>query len=223
MKEEFLIEDKNKFIEENLGFVYKTASFICKKQLDRRNDEEFSIAIEAFNKACDNFSKEKGNFFSYAKIVMRNSLIDFFRNSKNVPILYFEEEEGMKDIDNTISLDKYDREQEQKSRLEEINIYKEKLEEFKINFYELSKSSPSHNDTREDVLNVALLCSRNKEIMNILYETKKLPIVQIIELTGRNRKFIEKWRKYMISLIILLSSNEYIYLKSYLNIRRKEQ
>ncbi|QAA30706.1 sigma factor [Clostridium manihotivorum] len=222
MSEQFFIDDKNKFIEKNIDFIHKTSSFICKKRLDKSNDEEFSIAMEAFNKAWDSFSEERGNFFSYAKTVIRNSLIDYFRNSKNIPVLYFEEDEGAREIDNTISLDKYDREMEHRSRLEEINSYKEKLEEYKIDFFDLTKSSPSHRDTREDILNLALLCVRDEEIMRSLYDSKKLPIVRMIEVTGRNRKFIEKWRKYIISLIILLSSKDYIYLKSYLNIRRKE-
>ncbi|WP_160670412.1 sigma-70 family RNA polymerase sigma factor [Clostridium sp. C8-1-8] len=222
MSEKFFIDNKNKFIEENIDFIHKTSSFICKKRLDKSNDEEFSIAMEAFNKACDSFSEERGNFFSYAKTVIRNSLIDYFRNSKNIPVLYFEEDEGAREIDNIISLDKYDREMEQRSRLEEINSYREKLEEYKIEIFDLTKSSPSHRDTREDILNLALLCVRDEEIMKSLWDSKKLPIVRMIEVTGRKRKFIEKWRKYIISLIILLSSSDYIYLKSYLNIRRKE-
>lgn len=149
-----------------MGFIYKTASFICKKKLDKNNDEEFSIAIGAFNKACETFSEDRGNFFSYAKIVIRNELIDFFT---------------------------------------------------------LSKSSPSHKDTRDEILNVAVLCVRDVYIMKRLEENKRLPVLEVIKLTGKNRKFIEKWRRYLISLIIILSNSEFMHLKSYLNIRREEQ
>ncbi|KOF57703.1 hypothetical protein AGR56_15670 [Clostridium sp. DMHC 10] len=222
MEKDFRIGDINLFIEENMEFIYKTASFICKKKLDKNNDEEFSVAIEAFNKACETFSEGRGNFFSYAKVVIRNSLIDFFKNSSRTPLLYFDNEEGEREMHNNMSIDKYDMEVERKNRIDEINIYKKHLKQYDIDFFELSKNSPSHRDTRDEVLNVAILCVKNEYIKGKLEEKKRLPVTEIMRLTNKNRKFIEKWRRYLISLIIILSNDEFMYLKSYLNIRKEE-
>lgn len=41
-------------------------------------------------------------------------------------------------------------------------------------------------------------------------------------LTGSNRKLIEKWRRYILMLILILSSDQYPYIKSYLNIKAGE-
>lgn len=223
MRGDFNKEDRDAFIEENMAFIYRTASFICKKKLDKRNDEEFSIAMEAFNRACDTFSMRKGNFLSYAKVVIKNYLIDFFRKSKKIPMLYFDNEEGSREIDNSISLTKYEMELENKSRMEEIQVYKQCLAEFGIDFFTLSENSPSHKDTRDELLNLAIVCIANRSIREKLEEGKRLPVNDIIKLTGRNRKFIEKWRRYLISLIILLSNEDFIYLRAYLNIRKEER
>lgn len=223
MEKGFCAEDRNLFIEKNMEFIYKTASFICKKKLDKNNDEEFSVAIGAFNKACETFSEGRGNFFSYAKVVIRNELIDFFKNSSRAPLLYFDSEEGEREIHNNMSLDKYDMELERKNRIDEINLYRKYLEQYGIDFFTLSKSSPSHKDTRDEILNVAISCVRDVYIMKKLEENKRLPALEVMKLTGKNRKFVEKWRRYLISLIIILSNGEFMYLKSYLNIRREEQ
>lgn len=223
MEKNFSIEDKNSFIENNMEFIYKTACFICKKKLDKNNDEEYSIAIEAFNKACETFSENRGNFFSYAKVVIRNTLIDFFKSSSKNPILYFDSEEGEIEMHNNISLDQYDMELERKNRIDEINLHRKYLEQYGIDFLTLSKSSPLHNDTRNEILNVAIYCVTNEYIMKKLKEKKRLPALEIMKLTNKNRKFIEKWRKYLICLIVILSNDEFIYLKSYLNIRKEKQ
>lgn len=222
MEKDFRIKDRNLFIEENMEFIYKTASFICKKRLDKNNDEEFSVAIEAFNKACETFSETKGNFFSYAKVVIRNRLIDFFKSSSKAPLLYFDSEESEREMHNSMSLDKYDMELERSNRIDEINLYRNYLKQYDIDFFTLSKNSPSHKDTRDELLNVAILCTKDAYIKKRLEENKRLPAKEIMKLTGKNRKFIEKWRKYLISLIVILSKDEFMYLKSYLNIRKEE-
>ena len=51
---------------------------------------------------------------------------------------------------------------------------------------------------------------------------RRLPTKEIIILTASNRKLIEKWRIYIISLILILINPEYVYLKSYLNIKEGE-
>lgn len=217
MKDTFKLKDKNEFIKENLSFIFNTAAFVCKRKVDIANDEEVSVALEAFSKAYDTFNEDKGNFFTYAKAIIRNSLVDFFRKSKNLPQLYFEEDTQTQ-VDNTISISNYEREMESKSRLDEIAEFRKELLEYGIDFFNLSENSPSHKDTREELLNVAIQCIEDERILNILIDTKKLPITLIIEKTGKKRKFLEKWRRYLIALILLIKSDEYIYIKSYLNI-----
>lgn len=52
---------------------------------------------------------------------------------------------------------------------------------------------------------------------------RHLPVKEIIEMTDVNKKLTEKYEGYLILLIILFSSDEYLYIKSYLNIKVEEK
>lgn len=215
---------RSEFIKENREFIYSIACRICKRKLDWQNDDEISISLIAFDKACNAYNENKGNFHVYASILIKNALIDFFRKSGNNPSLIFNDNsENMDYIDYKNSLNEFEKSKENKQRAEEIALFSKKLADYNIDFDMLVESSPSHKDTRNDLLNVALMCLNNEEIMNYLKEKKMLPVKKICDTINKKRKFIENWRRYLIVLIIILSSNDYPYIKSYLNIGERDQ
>jgi RNA polymerase sigma factor len=215
------IKNRDKLIEENKSFIFYTTQKVCKRRLNWENDDESSIALIAFNKACNTYSSNKGEFLSYAKVIIRNSLIDFFRKNDTNPYLIFDEEDTETNnyIDNTISLKHYSVEVENSARLDEITELSKELKVYKLDFNTLVDSSPSHKDTRNTLLNIAFTCTKNESILNYLKNKKLLPVKEICLLTGSNKKMIEKWRKYILTLIIILSNSDYPYLRSYLNIK----
>lgn len=225
--EDKINKDRNRFIQENKKFIYNIAYKVCKRNLDWSNDEELSIALIAFNNACNTYKKSKGNFFSYTSVIIKNSLIDFFRKSKKTPYLLFNDIENEIDgdnyIDNKVSLSKYELELENKKRAEEIQLFSKELAKYKLSFNDLVKSSPSHIDTRNNLLNLAMKCSNNEDILKYILDKHLLPVSQITLLTGTKKKYIEKWRRYLLALILILSSNEYPHIKSYLNIKVGEK
>ncbi len=222
-----LLSNKNRdsFIEDNKNFIYKTTYKICKKTLDWRNDDELSIALLAFNKACDTYTNTKGNFFSYASVLIKNSLIDFFRKSSKNPYLIFDNKNQDSNsnipdyIDYKYSMSQYEVDCENKKRAEEIALFSAELKKYKLEFSSLVNASPSHTDTRNQLLNLALTCSKNEDILQYIKTKHLLPVSQIVLLTNTKKKYIEKWRKYILTLILILSSEDYPYIKSYLNIK----
>jgi len=221
MKQELLLpSNRDKFIETNKGFIYNVAYTICKRKLDWNNDDELSISLIAFNSACDSYKQDKGEFLGYAKVIIKNSLIDFFRKSSNIPYLSYNDEEEVIDyIDRKGSLIEFQKELEIKKMGEEILLFSEELSKYKLNFDDLVNSSPCHIDTRETLLNLAFKCSKEERILDYIKNKRNLPIKEIVLLTAANRKLIEKWRRYILSLILILSNDEYLYIKSYLNIK----
>jgi len=219
-QELLLLSNRDKFIEDNKGFIYNVAYKICKRKLDWYNDDELSICLIAFNSACDSYKYDKGEFFGYAKVLIKNALIDFFRKSSSIPYLSFNDEnEAIDYIDTKSSLIEFQKELETQKMGDEILLFSEELSRYKLNFDDLVSSSPSHSDTRESLLNLAFRCSREESILNYIRNKKNLPIKEILLLTSTNRKFIEKWRRYILALILIISSDEYLYIKSYLNIK----
>ena len=217
------LENRSDFIKANKGFVYSTTSKLCKRTLIWENDEELSVALIAFNIACDKYDKTKGNFYGFCKVIIKNSLIDFFRKNKASPNLIFDSNDSnVNYIDERNSINNYETEMENKFRIDEINLFSQELSKYKIDFNSLIELSPSHQDTRNNLLNIANLCSKEESILSYLKLKRRLPNKEIVLLTSSNLKLIEKWRVYLISLILILTNPEYVYLKSYLNIKEGE-
>jgi len=214
------LDNRDEFIAQSKAFIYNTTYNICKRKLYFENDDELSISLIAFNNACNTYNENKGNFYSYAKVLIKNALIDYFRKSSKVPYVVFDEDDDIKDfIDNKNSLTKYNIDSENNRRAEEIALFSKELLEYKLDFSTLIKSSPSHKDTRDSLLNIAFKCIKEQHILDSIKSKKLLPVKEIILITGSNRKLIEKWRRYILILILILSSDDYPYIKSYLKIK----
>jgi len=219
-----LQDDRDKFIEDNKNFIYNTAYKVCKRKLDWHNDDELSISLIAFNNACNTYNKSKGNFYSYAAVLIKNALIDSFRKAKNTPFLVFDnEDDTIEYLDTKSSIIEFEKSLETKRRAEEIMLFSKELSSYKISFSDLVESSPSHKDTRDSLLNLALLCIKDENILSTIKRKKTLPVKEILLLGNYNRKFIENWRRYILVLILILSTDEYPYIKSYLNIKVGEK
>ncbi|OAA83990.1 RNA polymerase sigma-I factor [Clostridium ljungdahlii] len=215
-----LHENRDEFISENKNFIYKCTYTISKRYLQWENDDELSIALIAFNKACDNYTETKGNFYAYAKIIIRNALIDYFRKNKNSPLLTFDDSDcSMEKLNNANSITSFQLEVENKNRADEIIELNKKLMEYKIDFISLVNNSPKHKDTRDSILKLVLKVCNNSEISNFILNKKQLPVKQICIYAGCNKKFIDKWRRYIIALFILFSSENFMYIRSYLNVK----
>jgi len=219
-----LQDDRDKFIEDNKSFIYNTAYKVCKRKLDWHNDDELSISLIAFNNACNTYNKSKGNFYSYAAVLIKNALIDSFRKAKNTPLLVFDnEDDTIEYLDTKSSIIEFEKSLENKRRAEEIALFSKELSSYKISFSDLVDSSPSHKDTRDSLLNLALLCIKDDNILSTIKRKKVLPVKELLLLGNYNRKFIENWRRYILVLILILSTDEYPYIKSYLNIKVGEK
>lgn len=219
-----LSTSRSHLIEENKSFIYSVACRVCKRRLLWENDDELSIALIAFNKACDTYNDGKGNFYSYARAIIKNSLIDFFRKSGNLPYLVFDSEgEEMEYVEYKSSMSSYEIQMENSMRAEEIALFSKEIEKYGLSFSMLIDSSPSHKDTRNTLLNIAFICIKEAAILNYIKSKGNLPVKEIVLLMGVNRKLIEKWRRYILVLILILSSSDYPYIKSFLNIKVGER
>lgn len=218
--EKDLNNNRNDFIEKSKKFIYNVAANICKKKLQWENDDELSVALIAFNKACESYVEDKGNFFGYSKVLIKNAIIDHFRKSTNNPYLTFSTEDNQLEyIDAKNSMTSYELEQENIKRGEEIKLFNDELKKYGLSFEVLAESSPTHRDTRDKLLNLAFNCANQPSILEYVHKYKMLPVKQICLLTNSNRKLIEKWRRYILALILIFSNKEYVYIRSYLNIK----
>lgn len=218
------INSRHEFIESNKGFIRRISSYICKRGLDWSNDDELSIAIMAFNEAIDNFKPDKGaEFKSYCSMLIKSRLIDYFRKNSNLYIsLNSIDEEELSLIESKEAIARYSVSRAAEERCVEIRIFNKELAEYGLSMADLTVNCPKHKDTRKMLFEVAVKSGKDKNIIKSLKKNKMLPIKDVIEITGVKRKFLEQWRKYLIALLIIVSSDEYLYLKEYIDFDEKK-
>lgn len=212
---------REKFIVDYTPFIIKVLSKATKSKIDIKNSDEYSIGLIAFNEAIEKYdcdkNKKKFNFFSFAELVIKRRMIDYFRtNSKNkeMPFSYFESDDEHFE-------DKYlqDESWTGYNRIEvfqEISHYAKMLERFSIKINDLHKYTPKHRDSIEMCVDIGRKIAENKNVFNKLIEKKYFPMKDILKFVSVHPSTIEKNRKFIISVCIIYGNN-YEYLKTYFN------
>ncbi|MCM3767440.1 RNA polymerase sigma factor SigI [Neobacillus niacini] len=212
----------NELIEAYKPFVAKTVSSVCRRYI-YDTDDEFSIGLIAFNEAIEKYSPKKGSsLLSFSEVVIKRRVIDYIRKqTKNQHIsiditneLQEDESPGTA-IVNELSLEDYEKKNDEQLRKEEIIQFQSLLASFGLKFSDLVENSPKHADARKNAILTAKILVDHDELKTILFEKKRLPINQLEKLVDVSRKTIERNRKYIIAIALILSS-DYVYMKDYL-------
>ena len=205
-------------------FMKKVAAQVCKRFIDQQ-DEEYSIALSAFNEAVEKFDSNKNSsFLTFAHMVIRRRIIDFIRKESQRDEFIYDftasahDEETRNWVEDRISMAKFSSDQEAELRKEEIMQFARTLSDYGISFQVLAKVSPSHEDARRTSIQIAQLIVETHEYKEFLLEKKKLPIKEVEQLVQVSRKTIERNRKYIIAVALLLLSDLH-HLKDYVKER----
>ena len=215
-------ELREELIESYKPFIAKTVSAVCKRYI-HESDDEFSIGLIAFNEAIQKYSSEKGNsLLSFAEVMIKRRVIDYIRQQSRNQNLSFnigndlsEEEQQRSTIEDELSLDEFRKKTEQEIRRDEIVQFQNILKDFELSFQDLLEQSPKHADARKNAMLVAQAMIENEELKLFLLEKKRLPIKPLEDMVNVSRKTIERNRKYIIAIALILIG-DYVYLKDYI-------
>nr|WP_232195864.1 RNA polymerase sigma factor SigI [Thermoanaerobacter sp. X514] len=186
--------EREKLIQEYTPFVIKQLSLFTNRYIDERNSNELSIGLIAFNEAIDSFDNTKGPFLSFSSLLIKRRLIDFLRQNQQ----------------NTIPLELYvekGTDYEAENRKLEMISFVNLLSLYNITLDDLVKQSPKHSDTRKIATKIAYTICKNEKLLEYLKNRKNLPIKDLISILKVSRKTIEKHRKYIIALVIIISED----------------
>lgn len=219
-------ELRNDLIQQYRPFILKTASRFSKRYIDPSRDDEYSVALTAFDEAINGYSPESGGkFLSFAAQVMTRRLIDFARKEERhaalVPFSAMEsagEDEGLSPLtrlESKEALAAYDLDREKAARREEIEALAEELAGFGIRFAELSDHSPKHHDSRKLLLGIGRRLAETPDLFALLKEKRQLPLKELCEKERVSRKTLERNRKYLIA-VALIAGGPYGWLKPYI-------
>ncbi|MBU8768255.1 RNA polymerase sigma factor SigI [Cytobacillus oceanisediminis] len=211
----------NELIESYKPFIAKTVSSVCKRYI-HESDDEFSIGLIAFNEAIQKYSPDKGSsLISFSEVLIKRRVIDYIRKQSKFQNLSFnggsnqEDDDTGSTIEDELSIEDFRKKTDEELRKEEILQFTQVLQEFDLTFSDLIEQSPKHADARKNAMTVAKILVENDELKNILYDKKKLPIKQLESYVSLSRKTIERNRKYIIAISLILTG-DYIFLKDYI-------
>jgi RNA polymerase sigma factor len=223
-------EARELLIKKFTPFILKVASGMTGRFIKVGQDDEVSIGMMAFNEAIDNFRSEKGiSFLSFAETVIKRRLIDHFRKEgRNSKVIPFSSIEKSDDGEETQSLPveieqakaNFEAKLEAEERKAEIIEFSQVLAQYGISFSELVEVSPRHDDARLRAMSVAWIIAGNARYRSFLQEKKSLPLKQLEQEVKVSRKTLERQRKYIIAVTLVLIG-EFHYLKEYININNQ--
>lgn len=216
---------REQLLQDYRPFYLRVASGSCRKYLVLGRDDEASIAMIAFNEAIDSYNVDGGaSFLSFAEIVIKRRMVDYFRRQSKradeIPLSSFEREDQednvMQRIESKEAQAVLQIQEETEERREEIFRLDQLLSHYGIRFSDLVKISPKHQDARDRALQVANLLAGEPELLAYLTTKKSLPLKELETKVEVSRKTLERQRKYIIALTLVLIGDFY-YLRDYLN------
>lgn len=216
-------EARENLIRQYTPLVLRVGSQVSGHYMQIGRDEEVSVGLVALNEAIDRFDAERGaSFATFAEMVIKRRLIDFYRRQKGrgeIPLseLEAEDREGnpLLSVEQREAMDRYSLEREAEDRKHEILRYAKRLSDFGICFSELVEICPKHEDARERALEAARLVARNPVLAQHLQGKRELPLKYLEQQVGVSRKTLERQRKYIIAAALILLEDFY-HLKQYI-------
>jgi RNA polymerase sigma factor len=204
---------RNQLIEDYRPFIATIVSRFCKRYIDPSRDDEFSIALGAFNEALNQFSADhQSSFLNFSETVIRRRLIDYVRKEKKfqsqIPFTSFDREgdEG-EQLDNPVEVEQavefYEEHRKSEDRQGEIIEFNEQLHRFGISMKDLVNGSPKHADSRYMLFHIGKRLGEDSYLMSLLFTKKTLPIKELLQITDVARKTLERHRKYIIAVALI--------------------
>lgn len=202
---------KDKFISDYRPFILKSVSRISGKYIDTENSEEYSIGLMAFNEAIESYDmSQKCAFKNFSEQVIKRRLIDYERSNKknkNVyPFTFFENKDNNDFEERYLMADTPDPVYNFEIR-EELARFQRRLEEFGIPLQDLFSSVPKHIDTRQTCVKVARFIAADEELYDKVNTKKTLPFKELMKFVDVSQRTLERQRKYIIALILILNSD----------------
>ncbi|MEW6772256.1 MAG: sigma factor, partial [Bacillota bacterium] len=171
--------------------------------------DELSVAWLALNEAIDQFRPGSGtSFLAFAKVVIRRRLVDYFRQEgrQAIPMSQIPPETMV-----AATLEPVEEEQERGAELAEFGS---RLRQFGLTLREIAAEAP-RRDARQTLVKAAATLVAHDELMAKFYAQGRVPISDLAKRSGVHPKAIERGRKYLIAVALILDG-DYPYLQEYL-------
>jgi RNA polymerase sigma factor len=175
----------------------------------------------AFVGAVQTYNSEYGAFVSYAGTLMRNRLIDEARREKKLQQRFFPfstfstKEAETPEWENEASRAVADVEQERLSLSMEISEVNKEFLSWGFDWNNLLKKCPKQERSRKTCFAIAKKILGSFELTEVMFKNKGIPAAALASHAGFSKKALEKYRQYIVALVILLRG-DYPYIRAFL-------
>ncbi len=203
-------EAMNALVSDYLPFLKKE----CGKYRDfgLAFDERLSLAMLVFVNCIRQYDEKRGNFISYLSASMKYRFLDQMRiNNKDSKVISLDgnasnnesDDENDEHIENQISVQKYKKDEEENHLRSEIEEFNKELADHSLTFSALKDNCPKQKRSRKLCIRIAMEIADDPNMKEKFRETGRLSQTEAALRTGASVKSIEKYRKYIVGLIIL--------------------
>jgi RNA polymerase sigma factor len=204
-------DSREKLISEHQVFIKKIVSKNTVGCEDINSRDEYSIALIAFNEAIDKYKTGLRSFKSFASEVIKNRLIDYMRSQKKHRNRSF----YFGDAIDPPAVDPSEIPEERIQGKIEMEAFVKSLELHNITLEDLVRETPKHADSRLLCIRIARIIAGEPELLGHLKKYKTLPLKRLVKKIRVNEKTVERHRKYIIGICLVLVS-ELDTMKSYI-------
>ena len=186
-------------------------------------DDELSIAMFAFHEAVTSYQEQKGAFLPFASKLIHSRLIDFYRREKKhqavVPLenTNDDEDDELPIIETVgVSYDNVAEHSEKSAAKQEIEEFALTLARYDISITDVADNCPKQERTLEACRKVLTYARIHPGLIDMLTDTGKLPIKELSDASGVERKTLERHRKYIVAML-LAYTNGFDIIRGHLN------
>jgi len=204
-------------------FVYRTVSAVCRRKMDWRNDDELSVGLAAMYEAIQTYRTDaRISFEGYARLVIRNRLMDYYRQeSRNRRHYSLEQLREMRQVDSAPAeveqaTQQYERAVLATEQREEILAYRERLKEYGLDLRAVAANCPKRSDARRRLIRAAETLAVHPDLREYFLQFRKIPLLELARRSGIHPKALERGRKYLVGVALILVDERFQTLREFI-------
>jgi RNA polymerase sigma factor len=217
-------EIMGRLVSAYMPFIKKCVSSVFSKKEIR--EEYTPEATLGFLQSVHTYQSESGAFIPYAKTVIRNRLLNAAakearREKWHIPFFSKKAASGNESAAEYSPLEieaaqrGHELTVEQENLRQEIAEINREFSEWGFDVADLARHRPKQDRSRLTCQTIAWAVLGDSRLASEMKETRKLPVKKITALTGCSEKILEKYRRYIAALVLIMSG-EYPYIQSFL-------
>jgi RNA polymerase sigma factor len=217
-------ESMGRLVNAYMPFIKKCVSGVIFKKESR--EEYTAEAMLGFLQSVHTYQSESGAFIPYAQTVIRNRLLNAAAKEarrEGWHISFFSKKAAPDDeaafeyspLELEAARRKYELTVEQENLRHEIAEINAEFSGWDFDVTDLAEHRPKQDRSRRACQTIARAALADGRLIAEMKKTRKLPVKKIIALTGCSEKVLEKYRRYIAALVLIMSG-DYPYIQSFL-------